>query len=432
MKKLDYLKHAILKKLYYRRAWIITLVSVTKSNIKDENYDGQLFPEPWGYDFETHEAKRVKIEDSRPNEPLFNFSDRIRIDSTWCPNVKEPIETSIGTLLFNLICIVESFGTKLPFILGKVSVSKIEDMIAPRLLDSPQTEEQRSKTDFHVDEYIKFVDSLQFIKTLSLLCTVSATPKAILPPTGIKEFKKQLNEKYKGKLNDPVELTKYEKELSEFDHNFVKDDPGYGTFLKGKVMDTARKKMYLNIGSEMGFGNNLKVEPVLSSLNDGWPTDSKSYTNMMNGSRAGSYSRGAETVKGGVSAKYLLRAANNFHIQDTDCGSTLGFRRIFNESNIDQLVGRYVIENNKLVHIQNNTIAANYLNKPVILRSPMRCKLDGDNICRICAGDNLNKYPTGVTIPLTEISSIILTASLKLMHTNALKTARMDIQKVFS
>ena len=241
-----------------------------------------------------------------------------------------------------------------------------------------------------------------------------------------------MDEKYKGKLGDPIELTKYEKELSDFDHDFVKDDPGYGTFLKGKVMDTARKKMYLNIGSEMSFGNNLKVEPVLSSLNDGWPTDSKSFTNMMNGSRAGSYSRGAETVKGGVSAKYLLRAANNFHIQDTDCGTKLGFERIFTEANVNQLVGRYLIDGNKLIHIENNTIASNYLNKSVILRSPMRCKLDGDNICKICAGDNLNKYPTGVTIPLTEISSIILTASLKLMHTNALKTARMDIKKVFS
>ena len=431
MKKLDYLKYAILSKLHYRRAWITTLVSITKAN-KDESYSGQLINEPWGYSFLNAENEIEKIEDSKANEPLFNFSDRIQIDSSWCINAQENIETSIGNLLFNLICITESFGTKLPFITGRVSVGKIEDIIAPRLLDSPSSEEQRSKVDFHVDEYNKFVDSLQFIKALSLLCTVSATPKAILPPTGIKEFKKQLDEKYKGKLGDPIELTKYEKELSDFDHDFVKDDPGYGTFLKGKVMDTARKKMYLNIGSEMSFGNNLKVEPVLSSLNDGWPTDSKSFTNMMNGSRAGSYSRGAETVKGGVSAKYLLRAANNFHIQDTDCGTKLGFERIFTEANVNQLVGRYLIDGNKLIHIENNTIASNYLNKSVILRSPMRCKLDGDNICKICAGDNLNKYPTGVTIPLTEISSIILTASLKLMHTNALKTARMDIKKVFS
>lgn len=431
MKKLDYLKLAIQQKLYFKRAWITSLVSITKP-ISGETYIGQLITESWGYNFINSENTPEKIEDSVSNQALFGFADRIQVDSSWCPNVEGTLETSIGNLLFNLICIVESFGTKLPFITGKASVSKIEDIIAPRLLDTPEPGGQRSPVDFHVDEYIKFVDSLQFIKALSLLCTISATPKAILPPVGIKEFKAQLNEKYKGKLSDPVELTKYEKELSDFDHAFVKDDPGYGTFLKGKVMDTARKKMYLNIGSEMGFGNNLKVEPVLSSLNDGWPTDSQSYTNMMNGSRAGSYSRGAETVKGGVSAKYLLRAANNFHIQDTDCGTRLGFKRIFTEANINQLIGRYVIEGNKLVHIQNNTIASNYLNKLVILRSPMRCKLEGDNICKICAGDNINKFPTGVTIPLTEISSIILTASLKLMHTNALKTARMNIQDVFS
>ena len=172
MKKLDYLKLAIQQKLYFKRAWITSLVSITKP-ISGETYIGQLITESWGYNFINSENTPEKIEDSVSNQALFGFADRIQVDSSWCPNVEGTLETSIGNLLFNLICIVESFGTKLPFITGKASVTKIEDIIAPRLLDTPEPGGQRSPVDFHVDEYIKFVDSLQFIKALSLLCTIS-------------------------------------------------------------------------------------------------------------------------------------------------------------------------------------------------------------------------------------------------------------------
>lgn len=430
MKKLDYLKLAVSQKLHHKRAWILSAFSITKPVGSPEPY--KLISQSWGYEFLNAEGQMEKIDDSSPNIPLFHFKDPILIDNTWCPNVTEALETTIGNLLFNLICIVESFGTKMPYVTGRVSVVTIEDIIAKRLLDTPESPEKRSEMDFHVDEYLKFVDSLSFIKSLSFLCSISATRKSVLPPTGIKEFKQALLKKYEGKLTDPVELTKFEKELMAFDDAFLKDDPGYGTFLKGKVKDTARKKMYLNLGAEMAFTNNMKVEPVIPSLNEGWPTDPKAYSAMMNGSRAASYSRGAETVKGGVSAKYLLRSANNFHIQDTDCKTTLGIHRLYTESIIEQLIGRYVVDKNTSVHIENKNAAANYLNKEIIVRSPMYCRLDGDNICKVCAGDNINKYPTGVTIPLTEISSIILNSNLKLMHTNALSTAKLDIRKAFT
>ena len=436
MKKLDYLKLALAYNACYKRAWIISAFSVTKetTSSRNEPYIGQLIREPWGFSFYNEKLEIEKIDEADLNMhlPLFRFKDRLTIDSTWCSNVAEPIETSIGNILFNNLCLLPSFGNKIPFVLGRVSVSKLEEYIAPLLKSVPSEGEERDATALYVDEYIKFVDSLQFISSLSQLTAWSATPKALTPPTGIKEFKAELLKKYEGKLNDPVELSKFEGELVAFDDNYLKDDPGYGTFISGKVKNIARKKMFLTLGAEEGFKKSLDVDPVINSLEEGWPTDPQQFTALMNILRAGSFSRGAETVKGGVSAKMLLRAANNFRIQDTDCGTKLGIHRTFDSNTISQLVGRYIINKGQPILVENITEAANHLETPLIVRSPMYCILSGDTICKVCAGVKLSKYPTGLSIPLTEISSIILTTSLKAMHGKVLSTGKLDIHKAFT
>lgn len=426
MKRNEYLRLALQLNLFAKKAWIVTAFSITRDN-PGAPYPGKLIPQPWGYSFITSEGTEEKIEDIKAGEVMFRFKDRLTIDSTWATNVKEPTETSIGNLLFNAICILSSFGSKYPYITGKITVSAIEESVAKLLQDTPVDESKRSSTLYYVDEYIKFVDSLQYLSTLTQLTTISATRKAITAPTGIKEFKAKLIEKYGDKLSDPVVLAQFEKELMAFDDEYMKGDPSDGTFVAGKIKHTARKKMFLSMGAELQFSNSQTVTPITRSLQEGWPTDPVSFTASLNGLRVGSFSRGAETVKGGVSAKYLLRAANNFKIVDTDCGTKLGISRLYNKDNIAQIQGRYLILGNKVQFVENIAEANNYLNQTLTLRTPMFCKLEGDNICKVCAGIRLAQYPTGLTIPLTEVSAIILNASLKLMHTSSTTTAKMNI-----
>ena len=434
MKKIDYLKLALNNGLPKKKNWLISAFSIIKENAdkyKSDFYAYRIVQESWGVSFINEAAVLEKIEDSIANQPLFTFKDKVKIDNTWIPNVEGEIETTIGNLLFNYICIVPAFGTKFKYVTGRVSVEKLEDYIASKLQDTPIDESKRSSEYIYVDEYINFVNSLQFISTLSQISSYSATPKGIVAPVGIKEFKKELVKKYDGKLSDPVELAKFETELKNFDAEFLKDDPAYGTFIKGKVKDTARKKMYLNIGDEASFEEKIKASPIINSLEDGWPTDSEQFTSMMNGLRTGSYSRGAETVKGGVSAKTLLRAANNFRIEDTDCETKLGLTRIFDDKNRNQIINRYVLSGIKTELITEDNVG-NYLGKHINVRSPLYCKLKGDVICKYCAGLKLFKFPTGVSIPLTEISAIILTASLKKMHGTVLSTKKINLSSLIS
>jgi hypothetical protein len=435
--KLSYLKYCLDNKLFGNRNWIISAFSITRDKPNAKPYLGKLYSEPWGYsvllDDVNQPEKREKIEDAKVGEPLFAFMDRIMVTPELASNVVQPIETTLGNLLFNHIAILSTFGPKHPFALGEISVPKLEESIAKKLEDTPLDGAERSNDKYYVDEYLKFIDALQFISSFAQLCTVAVTRISIKGPDGIKEYKAKLLKEYAGQLNDPIKLAEYEKKLVEFDMAYLSQDPGAMKFNSKKV-SMSRRKLFLSVGAEIGFDETTTVNPILNSLSEGWSRDPSQYTGSMNSIRFGSYARGAETVKGGVAAKYLLRAANNFKILDKDCGSKLGIRRVYyNESDLAALVGRYVVESNgssKLVEKKEE--AGNYLGKRLIVRSPMYCSLQGDLLCKVCAGVSLSKYPTGLTIPLTEVSAIIMATSMAKMHTSGVTTAKMNIQTAFT
>ena len=437
MKKLDLLKKAIELKHYENKSWVISAFAViaeAPDRYKGDAYAWRIIQTPTGIycNSDKTPGDLIRIEDAVVGQPLFTFKDRLTVDQSWCANIQEgSIETTIGNLLFNLICVTHAFGTKVPYLEGKVSVGMVEDIIAQRLVDD-DIESLPSPESIYVREYLKFVDSLSYLEGFSQLCAWAATEKTMLPPTGIKEFKTALLNKYQGKLNDPVELANFEKELAQFDDAYLKDDPSYGAFTAGKVKNIARKKMFLSLGAEGGFEDTMEVLPVLNSLEEGWPTEPQQFTAMMNASRAGSFSRGAETVKGGVSAKVMLRAAGNMKIVDTDCGTTFGIHRTFNPSNAQQLVGREVRIKQSWVLVNNQEEAEHLMGTPLVVRSPMYCKLDGDNLCSHCAGQRLAENKNGVSIALTEISSTIMTSLLKAMHGKVLSTAKLEYQKAFT
>jgi hypothetical protein len=433
MKKIDYLKLAFSEKKFVSQDWIIRCFAVMRPENTDSNWYLKPILQPFGYGFINAENAFEQFDDSpKAGEPLFKFSDRLIADASWAGNIKAPTETSIGNLLINAIAVLSSFGPKFPFLTGQLDVSKYEDIIVTKLKDTPLTETERSNTEYYVDEYVKFTDAMLFVRTLASIVSQSATKKNITQPTGIDKFKKDLVEKYKGKLDDATELVKFENELKDFDTAYLADDPTTGKFTKGKIKNIARKKMFLALGQELSFSENSVQKPVINSLRDGWPTDPEQLTAMYNGSRTGSYFRGSETVKGGVAAKMLLRAANSFTISNTDCGSKLGMRRIYDKNNAKQLVGKTIVNNGIGKIVLDKETAEAYIGKNITVRSPMYCKLKGDTICKICAGDKLAQLPTGISIPLTEISGIMLMASMKRMHGVVLSTAKISLDKHFS
>jgi hypothetical protein len=138
---------------------------------------------------------------------LFSFLEDGQIDSSWCVSAKEPVTTKLGNLLVNLICLVEAFGAKYPFITGKIKVSDIEDKLAKTLTDTPKDGETRRDDVFYVDEMLVFTKHLSFLEALSPLCVYAATPKNIVGAPGINEYKAQLLKEYEGEIKRPDRIS---------------------------------------------------------------------------------------------------------------------------------------------------------------------------------------------------------------------------------
>ncbi|MGI9211237.1 MAG: hypothetical protein ACR2HF_02090 [Methylococcaceae bacterium] len=436
MDRWQYLKLALQAKCYRKLAWIISAVSLIQEGPEDylqDPYPYRLIQSPTGYRYVNPEDGSVQpIKDSVAGQALFRFQESVEIDETWCPNATGTVNTQVGNLLVNWICLVEAFGKKYPFITGRIKVGAIEETIAKTLSDTPKPGEARDDAVFYVDEMLAFSKHLAFLEALSPLCVYAATPKNIVAPAGRDAFKAQLLKQYENQLNDPTVLAAFEKALKDYDEEWLKDDPSNGILLSGKVKDIARKNMYLTMGSNLGFEEGGMAPVVPNALDEGWPKDPQQFTALMNNARAAAYVRAKETEKGGTTAKILLRAIGNFNIVEEDCGTQRGLKRIFTKATAKQLLGRSIRKGNGWVYLAPTDDPGPYLDQAVIVRSPMYCKSLKDTVCKACMGSRLSDNPQGLSNAVTEISSIILTASLKARHGVVLSMAHYDVQSALT
>lgn len=441
MKKIEFLKLAFQNKRYQEKNWCVRVLSEFSEKPGAPLPKLSYFPirDSWGLSTTLPDGKTERIED-HGNGPLCKMSDILDIDPSWLGNVKEACTTRFGILLANAILVEHAYGDKIPYINGPVSVSGIEKIVSPRLTTNPKPGTEAVVSELaaknggpiFVHEYLKMGQGIEYFASFMELFTVALTQKSVLPPTGIKEYKAQLEKEYAGRLHDPIVMAEYENKLKAFDAEYLKDDPSFGKFTAGKVLNDSRKKLFLSMGAEGGFSKDGSITPITNSLVDGYPEDPDKYVAIINGFRAGSFSRGAETVEGGVAAKKMLAAANNYVIRAGDCGATLGLRRYYTKELVNTLQGRTVIIGKEQIKIPLGGDTAPYLGQVIAARSPMFCKLTGENICATCAGEAMARYETGIALPLTEISAAILAARMKAMHTNALKVVDFDIKSLFT
>lgn len=446
MKRLDFLKGSFLNKRYLESDWWVRCMS----NFSDPDpaqvpkQPFTLIRQPWGLGTYDQNLEIQPIEDYSGKGPLFVAKDPVHVDQTWLPNITAPMDTTFGILVSNAVLLAEVFGAKIPYINKEVKISEIEKIIMPRLESNPDnyvpgqivvaprsvTDPQKEK--IYVYEYLNLTKGIELIATVMDLFTVGLTQKTLLPPPGIEEKKKQMLQRPGLNLNDPIQMAAFEKELLEFDYDYLKGDPSLDKFASGKILKDSRKKLFLSMGAEGGFRKDGGITGISRSLSEGLPTDPDQYVATINGSRAGSFSRGYETMQGGVAAKRMLAASNNYVIVEGNCGSTMGITRKYYPWLVNSLRGRTVINGSTQVKIGDSEDVSKYLGQVVRTRSPMYCRLPGEEICSTCAGDAMAKYKTGIALPLTEISHAILTASMKAMHTNSLTVNDFNLDDLFT
>jgi hypothetical protein len=430
MLKKDLFMLAMKASEYKRRSFVISAFSVIQEAPdawKRQPYPYRIVQTPAGVFFvdPNNEMQLTLIDDVKSGEAIYYAKEQVQITKGEVLNCSENITTTYGRLLFNYTVIINSFKNKIPYLNMKVSPKQIEDLIIGRLKDNPEKEEDRNDTDIYVSEYLDFSNAMFYLTGFTQICVPAATPKTITGAPGIAELKDKLLEENKDRLHDPAVIAKIDAELVAFDKAYMKGDLGEGFLINtGKSYDIVRKKLYGMHGAEVGLEEKVDVDLIKNSLSQGW--DIEKFPAMNNSLRAGSFNRGAQTALGGESVKWLLRASSNMNVTLDDCGSNLGIVINVNASNIHKLVGFSVVTKGGSKLIETIEEANSYINKKIMLRSPMFCKLTKTDFCKTCVGTNLSASPTGLSVAISEFGSAVLSMFLKASHGKALKLSRMN------
>ncbi len=419
MNKNEYFLECLKNNLHFKKSWVISIFSVFEENASyhDNNYDYKLSKIGDSYYYLLN-GKNILIEDSVHSDPkssFLNLKDKITVTNDICPNVTGKIESTYARLLFNLLVLVKPFGTKIPYINSKTSVGAIETIIADRLSDTLDGVKENDNKHIYVDEYLAFCDSLTYLSGMMTLFVWAETPKLLLPPTGIKEFKDKLIKENKDHLDDPNTIVKIEKELIKFDNEYLKGDPGGEYFADSKKSrNIVRKKLFLMYGMD-STEPGVFSKPVINSLEEGW--DINNFPQMNDALRAGSYGRGFETQLGGELSKWLLRASAVIRIQKEDCNTKLGMSLLVSKDNYEGLVKLYYFnEKMENVMINNMEEAKSLIGKEILLRTAMYCKCKVPDLCQYCVGEKLAINPTALSSAIADFGSVILNIALAKFH----------------
>lgn len=435
MQNNEYYLKALQNGCYELRDWVLSCFSVTdypiyENTTNDNLYHMQLVKRESEVDRlywynKDYPDELVELTDYVPGTSLFRYTDRIVLNRNDLMNVNRDIATNYGNCLFNCIALIYPFGDKIPFMTGKIKGKKIEMLVASNLHDTPAEGEGRDYDKFYVDELIKHADAVTSLEGFSFTCVPTTSAETMVANPKITKRRDELLNIHKNELDKEAVIAEIQEELAAMDKASFKNDRAEGFYLSDKAYDVVRMKKFTMLGLIGGFGGE-KPRLVTSSLSEGWQKEA--LPEMIDDIRSGSYSRGKSTAIAGAGVKLIYNAFQTVTITDDDCGQTAGMTWTINDDNYGMFNGRWMITKDGLVEL-TDTVTRELINKSIVVRTPMLCKLTPPSFCAKCAGKSISMLPNSVHITASNISSIYMNDTMKSMHGKSLKTKRYDIFK---
>jgi len=446
MRKYDVFIASLLGGAWQHRDWVLTMFTRVIKPPVTEDYPWRIIKRDDNFytlmPLASGGFVEELIEDVIINAPIVGVKEPVTLLPNSLPGIDRAYETNYGSIYANYIAVLYPFRGLVPYIETSFDPSDIEKKIIPLLTTTPGFENppddpttvpvpvpltERDPSRIYIDEYINWGTIINSTGALCQIAVSTATPKTIMPPPGLVEFRNKLLAPFRGKDLTAADVAYISEELIKFDKAWLADDPeALGFYITDKSFRIIRMKMYLMQGMETAFNENGGFKLIETSLHEGIKI--QDLPTQINSGRTSSYSRGAMTALGGALVKFFYRVLQNTVIADEDCMDTQGLE-IYTGNHTELLVGFYVIEGGKSKLIENEAAAQPYLFKRVRIRSPHRCKTGAPNFCKVCMGVVNAANPTSPAALGGEVGSADMNTFMKAMHGNAIKAVEIDLDE---
>jgi len=353
---------------------------------------------------------------------LFNPNDQFLLPINKLNN-KNTIFTTVGRYIYNLFIMYPKliqFTEYINWELNKDGLEKLEGILAKNLLENKIT----------VEDFIEYINKSQWLGfSLSLFITPSLSYKIIKPVPEVVKRKQELEKQYRKEIldGDPYTSTKMEQELLGIAKEKLVDVPEMDLFNSGasKGFNNAYKNISVMRGAIRDNARPGKYYVSTSNLYEG--IKKEEYYQYADMPVLASYSRAISTQEGGYLSKQLNAAYQTVILgeKDSDCGSK-GFLNIeLTGKNKDMFLYRYIIEGNKLICLDSETISK-YLEQTVKMRSPLFCT--DEHICNKCAGDLYFLLGLkNIGLLMNRVGTRMMNLALKKFHDTTIKVNKIDI-----
>ena len=392
---------------------------------QDKQYLLSLKPEDITYELGMQLfADHVKKVDGQVIEVKSRFEphDYFKLNAGEYIN-KETIITAVGSFIFNKFIIEPRFAEFMDYnneVINSDGLKDLENKLSKLLL-----EDKITTTDFA--DYLDRIQwlGMQFHEPLA----ASFTMRGLKPIPKVIKRRGELVKQNKEALEkgDVMVMSAIEKELVDLAKAEISDDPSMDLYYSGARGSIPNNYKQLSIVKGPVYNKTIgKYQFIQNSFFEGLRKEdiAAAGTNVINGQ----YPKSCGTAVSGYKAKQVssLGQAVMLRKDVNDCGTKGYLELVIPPSMKSKFLYRYVIDNGKLVLLDDSTMDK-YVGKKIKLRSIMYCGCDS-GVCMTCAGRLFEKLQIdSIGLTTSTLTGALLNLKMKSFHDTSVKINEINL-----
>lgn len=418
MKKVDYLIAACNSSAWKRLVWRMGIFNVCMFPEGGEQptlYDLTFIegmPHYWVPSDDDSPGEWFPITDGKKDEELFYPETTFTLPTNGYPGLEESIETTVGRYVLNWVTIYYAFEKRIPYLRegGPMSYAKL---MYERCLDN-EDDNPDDVDAIRPSMVARFVNGLSELAPMAKAISPTGTLRSFTVHPDAYKVRNALLLKHKDELDNPAVISMIEKAMDDLDKEWLSGDQSI-QFYASKKATMRRRKLMLFYGIESSFHEGTDFTLIPTALVEVDKAGMENLVAKYNSIREGSYSRGAETAKGGEQVRIIQMIFQNHRIVEGDCGTKLTHAVLVTDQNASRYVGMNAMVDNKPTMITSDWINKQK-GKIIRLRRPILCQMGHVDTCATCASKDKAKEPRAIAADISTAFSNVMGVAMAKMH----------------